>query len=183
MICFLMFGGGQIQVENRKQTTARHWQRHKIKFRATSTHNSRPETGLCVIVNCLLRIKNFCNPHLRAKCVTNGRRVEISSPVRGTRRQKTKGKKENIELPGQKDVVQRRKNNQSERPAARDCYRGLITEILYDGFGSRTDVQFIVNVLQVRTNSFKADGQGIGNFLISIAFGQEPQDFLFATGK
>lgn len=50
----------------------------------------------------------------------------------------------------------------------------LIAEVFHDRFRPRMDVQFVVNIFQVGTDRFEANGQGVGNFLVTVAFGQEP---------
>src|SRR5579872_1675680 len=51
------------------------------------------------------------------------------------------------------------------------------------GLGARADVEFVVNVLYVRTNGFQFDAGRISDFLVLEASGQESEDFFFALGE
>jgi len=52
----------------------------------------------------------------------------------------------------------------------------LVGHISRHSFGSRTDVHFFVDMLQMAAHRFHADGQLVGDFLVGITLGEQDQD-------
>ena len=51
------------------------------------------------------------------------------------------------------------------------------------GFGTGADVEFVVDVFDMRADGFEGNADGVGDFFVLETLGQEREDFLFACGE
>ena len=112
--------------------------------------------------------------------ILTGQRVAVNhprwyTPERGVDERQAK-KKSKMSAAGRAKIAAAAKSRQG--------HFGLFgLDIFCDGLGAAVDVQFVVDVAQVVADGVRAEFEVVGDFLVGLPFGNEPEHLHFAQGQ